>query len=83
MSKISSDNATVSGILKPYNSHQKHESASIVLKNISMYCLTLKNGGHFGFFTHIAMSKVISDHTTKSGIPKNPIVDTIIMKLLL
>ena len=25
MSKIFSDNATVSGILKPYNSHQKHE----------------------------------------------------------
>ena len=27
--------------LKPYNRHQKHESASIVLNNISIYCLTL------------------------------------------
>ena len=26
-------------------------------------------------FTHNAMSKVISDHTTRSGIPENPIVD--------
>ena len=27
--------------LKPYNRHQTHESASIVLNNISIYCLTL------------------------------------------
>ena len=27
-------------------------------------------------FTHNSMSKVISDHTTRSGIPENPIVDT-------
>ena len=34
-------------------------------------------------FTHNAMSKVISDHTTSSGIPENPIVDSKIMKLRL
>ena len=34
-------------------------------------------------FTHNAMSKVISDHTTRSGIPVNPIEDTKIMKLRL
>ena len=28
------------------------------------------------YFTHNAMFKVISDHTTRSGKPKNPIVDT-------
>ena len=34
-------------------------------------------------FTHNAMYNVIADHTTRSGIPENPIVDTKIMKLLL
>ena len=34
-------------------------------------------------FTNNAMSKVTSDHTTRSGIPENLIVDTKIMKLLL
>ena len=33
-------------------------------------------------FTHNAMSNVIADHTTRSGIPENPIVDTNITKLL-
>ena len=32
-------------------------------------------------FIHNAMSKVIADHTTRSGILKNPIVNTKIMKL--
>ena len=27
--------------MKPYNRHQKYESASIMLKMISIYCLTL------------------------------------------
>ena len=30
-------------------------------------------------FTNNAMSKVIFDHITRSGIPENPIVDTKIM----
>ena len=34
-------------------------------------------------FSLNAMSNVISDHTTRSGIPENPIVDTKIKKLLL
>ena len=34
-------------------------------------------------FTHNAMSNVISDHTTRSGIPENPVVDSRIMKLRL
>ena len=34
-------------------------------------------------FTNNAMSKIISNHTTRSGLPKNPIVDTKIKKLLL
>ena len=33
------------------------------------------------FFTHNAMSKVLSDHIIRSGIPENSIVDTKIMKL--
>ena len=69
--------------LKPCNRHQKYESASIVLKMISFYCLSWDTGGHLRFFTHNAMYNVIADHTTRSGIPENPIVDTKIMKLLL
>ena len=34
-------------------------------------------------FTNNAMSKVISNPTTRSGIPENPIVDTKIVSLLL
>ena len=34
-------------------------------------------------FTHNAMSKLISDHTTRSGVPENPIVNTKIKKLFL
>ena len=34
-------------------------------------------------FTHNSLPKVIFDHTTRSGIPENPIVDTKIMKLRL
>ena len=34
-------------------------------------------------FTPNAMSNVISDHTTRSGIPESPIVDTKIMMLRL
>ena len=34
-------------------------------------------------FSPNAMSNVISDHTTRSGIPENSIVDTKIKKLLL
>ena len=34
-------------------------------------------------FTHNGMSKVISDHTTRSCLPENPKVDTKIMNLFL
>ena len=32
------------------------------------------NGGHLGFSTHNAMSKIFSDDTTISGIPENPMI---------
>ena len=34
-------------------------------------------------FTHNAMFKVISDHTSRSCMPENPMVDTEIMKMLI
>ena len=77
MSKIFSDNSTMSGI---------HENPRIDTKNANISLLFQKwyqfivwpwtNGGHLGFFTHNAMSKIFSDNTTMSGIHENPSIDT-------
>ena len=48
--------------LKSYNGHQKHESVSIVLKNISTYCLILENGGHLGFYPQCNVQNYFRPH---------------------
>ena len=77
MSKIFSDNTTMSGI---------HENPRIDTKNANISLLRQKwyqfivwpwtNGGHLGFFTQNAMSKIFSDNFTMSGIHENPRIDT-------
>ena len=77
MSKIFSDNTTMSGI---------HENPRIDTKNSNISLLCQKwyqfivwpwtNGGHLGLFTHNAMLKIYSDNTTMSGIHENPRIDT-------
>ena len=77
MSNIFTDNTTMSGI---------PENPMIDTKNKNLRLLWRKwyqfiawpwiNGGHFGFFTHNAISKILYDNTTMSGIPENPMIDT-------
>ena len=58
-----------------------HESAAILSKITLIYCLTLRNVGHFGFY--YTFSRVLSDLTTMAGVRENPKIDTKIMKLTL
>ena len=58
--------------------YQNHESASSLLNYIN-FCLSQMAA--ILDFTHNAISKVLSNHTTMSGIPENHMVDTKIMLL--
>ena len=70
--------------LKPYNRHQKYESAYIVLKMISIYCLILdKWRPSWISLTMQCLKLFLTTPLSRSGIPENPIEDTKIMKLLL
>ena len=77
MAKIFSDNTTMYGI--PENPMIDTENTNLSLLCRKWYEFIVwpwTNGGHLGFFTHNAMSKISSDNTITYGIPENPMIDT-------
>ena len=82
MSKVISNPTTRSGI--PENPIVDTKIVSLLLFCRKIYQFIVwpwANGGHLGFSTHNAMSKIFSDNTTISGIPENPMIDTSNMNL--
>ena len=67
----------------PHGRHQNHESATILKKMISIYCLTLNVWRPSWILPTMQCPKVPSGCTTMSGVPENPMVDTKITNLLL
>ena len=60
----------------------KNTFAFIMAKIISIYCLTLDKWRP-SWILPTMQCKIVADHTTKSGIPENPTVNTKSRKLLL
>ena len=82
MSKVISNPTTRSGI--PENPIVDTKIVSLLLFCRKIYQFIVwpwANGGHLGFPTYNAMSKIFSDNTTISGIPENPMIDTSNMNL--
>ena len=61
---------------KPHGKHQNHESATILKKMTSIYCLTLNIWRPSWILPTMQCLKVPSGRTTMSGVPENPMVDT-------
>ena len=59
------------------------QSATILKKMIIIYCLTLNIWQPSWILPTMQWHKVFSGHTTMSGVPGNPMVDTKITNLLL
>ena len=81
MSNVLSGHTTIT-TLKPYVRYQNHEYyAYVLLKIISIYCLTLHKWGPSWILPRRQCSNIFFDHTTicHAGIPQNPLVDTQIM----
>ena len=68
---------------KLYAKHQNHESATILKKLISIYCLTLNIRRPSCILPTMQCPKVLSGRTTMSGEPEYLMVDTKITNLLL
>ena len=76
MSKTFFDNTAMSGIAENPMKDTKNTNLPILCRKWYQFVIwPWTNGGHLGFFTHNAVSKIFSDNGTVSGLPENPIID--------
>ena len=91
MSEFFSDNTTMSGSPENHIIDTKNTNLRLLCRKWYQFIAWLwTNGGHLGYFTHNAISKIFptciflptiqskifSDNTTMSGIHENPRIDT-------